>query len=258
MYKRQAYRIAQKALFEGSRIVELIKQPDDLRAAYLGHLPGGLDAAVYGVLLRIAAGEPRRLCLENLCRMGDKVGLQALLDDFRLKRIRTHEAVEFLSPIARQATDYLYADGGQTANELLRALLIFKPDDRFITKGDSLWTNVGRVRVTGIRNSQTQDPVDICFKNGEHFLLQGRLWPGDSDLPVQIDLQNQTVQILKSPVYPCRYSGNPQCDYVYANPGELKRHYRQKHKMDSSDIERKFVLILSLTYLSYLPPDGNK
>ena len=253
-----AYRIAQKALFEGSRIVELIKEPDDRRATYLGHLPVGLDAAVYRVLLHIAAGEPRRICLENLCRMGDKVGLQALLDDFRLKAIKTHEAVKWLSPISRQATDFLYADGSQTAKELLRALLNVKPDDRFITKGDPLWTNVGKVLVTGIRNSQTQDPVDICIKNGEHFLLQGRLWPGDSDLPVQIDLKNQTVQILKSPVYPCRHTGKPQCDYVYANPGELKRHYRQKHKMDSSDIQQKFFLKIHLTYISFLPPDGDK
>lgn len=253
-----AYRIAQKALFESPRIVELIKQPDDLRDAYLGHLPGGLDVAVYRVLLRIATGEPRHLCLENLCRMGDEVGLQALLDDFRLKRVRIREAVEWLSPIARQATDHLYSDGSQSAKELLRALRNIKPDDRYIAKGDSLWTNVGQVRVTGIRNSQTQDPVDICINNGEHFLLQGKLWPGESDLPVQIDLQNQTVQILKSPVYPCCYTGKPQCDYVYANPGELKRHYRQKHKMDSSDIQQKFVLKINLTYLSFLSPDGNK
>lgn len=251
-----AYRITQKALFEETRIAELGGRPAEWCSDYLAHLSDGLDAAVYRALLPVATGEPRRLCLRELCRIGDEAGYTALLGDVERAAIGIDAAVEMLRPAARAAADFLHAHGGRTASDLLLGLLRRVHDDRFIAKGSELQTNAGHVRVTGVRDARTLAPLDVCRNNGEPFLVVGKLWPATSNLPVQINLAARAINIMKGPIYRCKFSGEPRCDYVFGSADELGRHHRQKHRMIERPPSGAKQLTLDLTQLSVLPPDG--
>lgn len=250
-----AYRIVQKALFEENRVAALADRPNEWRTVYLNHLPAGLDAAIYRTLLPIAAGEPRRLCLRELCRIGDEEGYRELLSEMEAGAIVVNETVELLLPAAPQAADFLFAAGGKAATDLLRALLLRSGDDRFITKGSELQTNVGILRVTGVRDARTQVLLDVCRNNGEPFLVLGKLWADTSRLPAQINLAARTIDITQGPIYCCEFNGEPRCEYVYGDPDELRRHYRQKHRMTYRTPPSRKRQTSKLTQLAVLPPD---
>jgi hypothetical protein len=179
-----------------------------------------------------------------------------LLDEIGRGAMAMEDGVELLLPAARPAADFLLAAGDKVAVRLLRALLRRTPDNRFIAVGNDFLTNAGQFRVTGLRHAQTQAHLEVCPNDGGPYLLVGKLWPDALSLPVQIDLGQQTIQFLKSPVYRCQFTGQPPCDYVYADPKELKRHYRQTHRMDWSEINKVNFLNLDLTRLILLPPNG--
>ncbi|MCA9867595.1 MAG: hypothetical protein KC410_14000 [Anaerolineales bacterium] len=255
-----AYRIVQLGLFDGQFLGRLAQLPEETRRAYLAHLPDGLQVTVYQALLPIATGEPRRRCLQALCRAGDETGLRTLLGDVAQGTVTIGAAVAALLPAARAAADFLFAAGGPTATELLVALLNRAPDERFIAKDNYLRTNAGPMRVTGIRNALTSEWIDICPNNGDPYRVVGRLWadhPG-SELLVQIDLNNRTIRFLKGPVYHCRFTGQPACDHVFISPPALRRHYKQAHKMDFSEIKGENVLTIDLTQLILDSPRGGQ
>ena len=87
-----------------------------------------------------------------------------------------------------------------------------------------------------------------------HYLL-GRLWPEAAiTLPVGIDLKSRTIQIMKGPIYSCRFTGQPACCFSFATPAELKRHYKQAHKMLEKTGDPEKIKTIELTRLTYTQP----
>lgn len=217
------YAIAQEALFAESRLAKFDGVSEEQRTACLAHLPPGLDANIYRALLPHASGDVRRLCLTELCRAGDEAAFDVLLSDFRDELIDGKVAAKMLIPSAKAAADYLYERGDEKAKELLRALLVRTVDERYIAAGYELETNVGRIRVTGVRKPD-RTRLELC-RADDLYQLIGELWPDDSKWPISIDLTSRSINFLKKPVYKCAIEG---CDYVFADVKALQRHYKSR------------------------------
>lgn len=243
-----------KALFDDERIAVLSDLDTGRRWAYLNHLSTGLPLTVYRQLLPLARGAPRRLCLEQLIHAADEAGYRAMLDEISRGTMVMEDAIDLLLPAARPAADFLFAEGG-IAIDLLCALLRRAYDSRFIEVGSDLQTNVGYIRVTGIRNLQTQTHLKVCRHEGGPYKVLGKLWPATSRIPICIDLQDRNVHFLSSPVYKCQLTG---CDYVYGNVEELNKHYTAKkgHSLLMPYLSGKTMnLTLPLTRLHVMPPE---
>jgi len=250
-----AYQIAQKALYENGFLDRLQSLSAEERSAYLAHLPDTLEADTYHALLPLATGEPRHKCLAALCRVGDEVAFRVLLADAPAdhtadRALWCESAVKLLLLSPQQAIDFLCETDSDTAAELLYLLLSRFHCEYVVIKGTELETNAGIVRVTGIKRLDTKTDAAFHRIGDDTSYLLGRLWPETSDLPLEINPAQQTIRILKSPVYSCQFSGRPQCDNVFATRKELKLHHRRVHKMDDSRAEEKNLLTLALTHLS--------
>lgn len=253
----QSYRLVLTVLFDEEHIARLGELAADDRRAWLAHLPAGLEPSVYRVLLPLADGAARRVGLEALCRVGDEPGFRALLDDVTVGTIDADDAVRLLSPAAAAAADFLFEDGGPQAARLLCALLRAAPDERYIAAEADLWTDAGLVHVTGIKVAATNAHQDVCRMDSNTHYLVGRLWPeAAKPLPVRIGLKSRTIRIMSGPIYSCRFTGQPTCRFSFDTPAELKRHYKQAHKMLEKTGDPEKIKIIELTRLSYTPPDG--
>ena len=251
----QSYRLVLTILFEEERIARLGELAADDRRAWLAHLPAGLQPSVYRALLPLADGEARRVCIEAVCRDGDAPGFRALLEDVTAGTIDATDAVRLLSPAAAVAADFLFEDGEPEAINLLCSLLREAPDERYIATGVGLWTDAGFVHVTGIHDSTTRLRREVCRMNSNAHYLVGRLWPDAAKpLPIRIGLTRRIIQIMSGPIYSCRFTGQPTCCFSFATPAELKRHYKQAHKMMEKSGNPEKMKTLELTRLTYTQP----
>lgn len=251
------YKKAREALFASGQFPLAHGLAADRQAAYLAHLPAGLDAAVYRALLPLATGEPRRLCLAELCRAADPTALATVLDEFARGTLPLAAAVALMLPIARQAADYLFDHDTAKAHALLHALVCRSHDERYIMKGSHLETNAGDVKVTGITDLGG-NPLPTCRNDGGAYVILGRLWPDESSLRVRIELQQCLIRILEKSAYRCQHRGRPLCDFVFRTKEELKRHNRRVHRMEFSEFVETTNPTVALTQLTIRPPNDSK
>ena len=92
------------------------------------------------------------------------------------------------------------------------------------------------------------------MNSNAHYLV-GRLWPDAAKpLPIRIGLTRRIIQIMSGPIYSCRFTGQPTCCFSFATPAELKRHYKQAHKMMEKSGNPEKMKTLELTRLTYTQP----
>ena len=250
----QSYRLVLSIFFEEERIARLGELAADDRRAWLAHLPAGLEPSVYRALLPLADGEARRVCIRQLCAIGDEAGFLALLEEVNGATMSIESTIEIMMPVSQAAADFLFTQSGTVATSLLGTLLKRKHNKRIIGKGTDLKTNVGYIQVTSIRDTVTNSYVDFCYIDSECHQILGKLWPTTSRLPVSIDQRSRIIQLLTSPVHKCQIGG---CDYVYRTVAELNQHYKSdKHRIPPYLPGKSTNLELPLTTINILPPDG--
>jgi hypothetical protein len=227
-----AYRIVQWSLFSQELFekIEMDSADSPHIDRYLAHLPDTMpDPRIYTRLLNAGFPQVRQKCLAALCRAGDSLGIDDLMEDVARGEVVVSQAAAMLAPAAEKVRQHLATMKTQDAFDVLSALARMTDNQvDWIQPGFSIDADVG----TGlVQKISAQDSGHLRYLNycrqEDNCHVELIISNGHESLKARLLLPDGIIEFLNIPsmtVYQCT-----TCSLVFSDYGDLARHHDSQH-----------------------------
>lgn len=236
-----AYKIVQWSLFSTELLekIEVDWADSPHLDSYLAHLPDTIpNPKIYARLLVAGFPQVRQKCLAALCREGNSLGINDLMEDVAKGEVVVSQAAAMLASAAEQAKKHLARMNTQDAFDVLSALAKmtdnqvdwFQPG--FLIDAD---VGTGLVQKIGTQDSGRLRHLNYCRKedNCQVELIIGNEY---ETLKARLLLPDRVIEflnILSMTVYQCT-----TCSLVFSDHGDLARHHESQHPNEPISFKR--------------------
>ena len=173
---------------------------------------------------------PRRVrqkCLAALCRAGDSLGIDDLMEDVARGEVVVSQAAAMLAPAAEKVRQHLATMKTQDAFDVLSALARMTDNQvDWIQPGFSIDADVG----TGlVQKISAQDSGHLRYLNycrqEDNCHVELIISNGHESLKARLLLPDKAIEFLDTmTVYQCA-----TCFLIFSDHGDLARHHESQH-----------------------------